>query len=107
MTKRDRTHDDKCWREHHECAVAKVKRQQERIEDLEDTIESALCWLENAPIDYSNGIVAPNGMDEGRVRGWEGHCELENELREAIGKPVVDHKVHLENIEAGEDDLPF
>ena len=33
-------------------------------------------WLENVHIDYSNGNVAPNGMDEGDVLGWKGHKEM-------------------------------
>ena len=45
---------------------------------------SALTWLDSAPIEYSNG-VEHNGLDEGFVRGWQGHDEIVNQLCTALG----------------------
>lgn len=45
--------------------------------------QNAMDWLENAPIEYSNGVTH-NGMDEGNVRGWEGHKKLVADLQFAI-----------------------
>ena len=55
------------------------------VTDLLEACKASLIWLENAPIDYSNGVVH-SGYDEGNVRGWEGHEEITNQLREAITK---------------------
>lgn len=48
--------------------------------ELEDTLKEVLEWLENAPLDYSNGVTH-NGMDEGNVRGWEGHNDLVEKIK--------------------------
>jgi hypothetical protein len=79
-----------------------------RIEELEAAVESALRWLEHAPVDYRNGIVAPNGVDEGNVRGWEWHRKLANELRVVLGKEPVDYEAYLRDVGSGDSDgLPF
>lgn len=55
------------------------------IETLAAAVQSALDWLENAPIDYSNGVTH-DGHDEGNVRGWEGHEKLVAELKLALAQ---------------------
>ena len=52
----------------------------QRITKLEEACNDALLWLENVDCDYSNGNVAPNGMDEGEVLGAKGHIELTTKL---------------------------
>ena len=59
-------------------------RLRKTVDEMRQAIESVLDWLENAPIDYENGVTW-NGMDEGRVRGWEGHSAIVRELQAAIG----------------------
>lgn len=53
--------------------------------DLLAACKEALLWLDNAPIDYSNGVVHA-GYDEGNIRGWKGHKEITEELQTAIAK---------------------
>lgn len=47
-------------------------------------IQYALDWLDNAPINYENGVTYM-GIDEGEVLGRKGHMEITNALRDAIG----------------------
>lgn len=56
-----------------------------RAERLAEATQSALDWLENAPIDYRNG-VEHNGIDEGNVSGWKFHNELVEQLRAALAE---------------------
>ena len=67
---------------------------------LYDVCKSAGIWLTSAPIDYENGVVH-SGIDEGNVRGWEGHNRLVKEIEDAIrywrDKKINDSK----------DDIPF
>jgi hypothetical protein len=65
-------------------------QQQDAVKIVADVIDklltagkSARDWLDNAPIDYSNG-VEHGGYDEGNVRGWQGHREIVKELDVAI-----------------------
>lgn len=52
---------------------------------LSSACREALTWLENAPLDYSNGVTDPTGtMDEGNVRGWQGHEQIVNSLKRAL-----------------------
>ena len=53
-----------------------VQRLKEHNRLLIQDAERLADWLENVHIDYSNGNVAPNGMDEGDVLGWRGHKEI-------------------------------
>jgi hypothetical protein len=62
-----------------------VKRVTDVIDALVTANKSARDWLNNAPIDYSNG-VEHGGYDEGNVRGWQGHAEIVKELEAAIAK---------------------
>ena len=70
------------------------------LEEWKADAERLALWLENVPIDYSNGNVAPNGMDEGIELGWKGHKEL-----------LKVHHALLGEIEEGEEcdptELPF
>ena len=50
---------------------------------LYGVLERCLEWLENAPFDYSNGNEYC-GIDEGNVRGWEGHKELIDAIRTVL-----------------------
>ncbi len=36
--------------------------------------------LDECKVDFSNGVVAPCGTDEGNVRGWEFYHNLEKEV---------------------------
>jgi hypothetical protein len=70
-----------------------VKRVADVIGALVTANKSARDWLNNAPIDYSNG-VEHGGYDEGNVRGWQGHAEIVKELDVAVAKaepPLVCH----------------
>lgn len=71
------------------------------LEAWKSDAERLASWLENVHIDYSNGNIAPNGMDEGYELGWKGHKEL-----------LKAHHVLLGEIEEGEEcnpteELPF
>jgi hypothetical protein len=57
----------------------------EAAPDLLAACKSVLAWLNNAPIDYSNGVEY-GGYDEGNVRGWQGHAEIVKELETAIAR---------------------
>ncbi len=52
---------------------------------LLEACEAAYEWLENAPLDYSNGVTH-QGVDEGNVLGWRYHNELMAQLQAAIAK---------------------
>ena len=62
-----------------------MKRQAERVEELEVALREAIEWLDTAPIDYTNGNTH-NGMDEGNVYGWAAHHRLVKALRQALGE---------------------
>jgi hypothetical protein len=55
----------------------------ERADRAEAVLREALAWLENAPIDYSNG-VEHYGLDEGRVRGDKIHDALVAKIKQVL-----------------------
>jgi len=64
----------------HESAEA-LQAENER---LRASLMDVIMWLENAPFDYSNGNVC-NGIDEGNVQGWNGHGEVIDAAKAALG----------------------
>jgi len=89
--------------ERQEARIAELEQERERQNEL---LRHHLGFLPKARLSLKPAgwaVLAVDHIEDLQAR----IAELESELREAIGKPVVDHKAHLENIEAGEDDLPF
>lgn len=54
-----------------------------RLHDAQTILREVLAWLENAPIDYSNG-VEHYGLDEGRVRGDKIHDALVAKIKHVL-----------------------
>lgn len=52
-----------------------IQQLQSSIAKKQNALAKVLDWLENAPIDYSNGNTF-DGVDEGEVRGWRAHNQL-------------------------------
>ena len=50
---------------------------------LRAALERCVEWLEHAPFDYSNGNTAC-GVDEGNIRGWEGHKQVVDAAKTAL-----------------------
>jgi len=55
----------------------------EELTQLRAALERCVNWLEHAPFDYSNGNTAC-GVDEGNVRGWEGHKQVVDAAKAAL-----------------------
>jgi len=53
-------------------AAYELARLQTENAGARKVIESLVDWMENAPLDYSNGNVG-QGTDEGSYYGWKGH----------------------------------
>ena len=85
-------------------SLAEAVSATEYVEQMMKAATSALTWLENAPVNYSNG-VAHNGVDEGSVRGWEGHTAVVNELRAALG--MISLREQQEGLANNDYDIPF
>jgi hypothetical protein len=60
-----------------------AEAQDKEIAKLRAALERCVDWLENAPFDYSNGNVAC-GVDEGNVRGQEGHKQVVDSAKAAL-----------------------
>ena len=62
-----------------------AEKAEAELEAVEQAARNALDWLNKAPFDYSNGNTDPTGtIDEGSVRGWQGHKEVTNTLSAAL-----------------------
>ena len=59
----------------------------ERVRAISNKQRAALVacvdWLDNAPIDYSNGVTH-NGIDEGNILGWKAHNEITKAAKRAM-----------------------
>lgn len=66
--------------------------------------------LDECKLDFSNGCVAPNGVDEGDVLGWRFYRELEEESKKVLNPAYGKRKKELEakdKPKQPEDDIPF
>ena len=64
-----------------------TERVQELLKEnvnLRAALVECVEWLDNAPLDYSNGVTH-NGIDEGNVRGWQAHSEIVKAGKIALG----------------------
>jgi len=87
-----------------EVIIANLQKQNK---DLTDALREVVEWLDNAPLDYSNGVEA-FGVDEGNVRGWKAHKEMVNKFKQLLGIPVSDVERYIENMnKLPDDDFPF
>jgi hypothetical protein len=69
-----------------DCGAEEAEKE---LAHLQNALRACVDWLDNAPFDYSNGN-AMCGVDEGNVRGWEGHQAIVNNAKLALGDlPVV------------------
>jgi hypothetical protein len=60
-----------------------AEAQDKEIAKLRAALERCVDWLEHAPLDYSNGNTAC-GVDEGNIRGWEGHKQVVDAAKAAL-----------------------
>lgn len=56
--------------------ISHILNTRQQNKELIEMCNEFAGWLESVQIDYRNGNVAPNGMDEGHELGRRGHREL-------------------------------
>lgn len=47
-------------------------------------LQEAVKYLDTAPFNYANGVVSPDGADEGTVKGTKTHNRLLKRLRKVL-----------------------
>jgi hypothetical protein len=55
-----------------------------RVARLQSALAEAIDYLERSPFNYDNGVIAPDGVDEGATKGWKAHNRLLKRLKKVL-----------------------
>ena len=56
----------------------------DRVARLQSALAEAIDYLERSPFNYNNGVIAPDGVDEGATKGWKAHTRLLKRLKKTL-----------------------